>query len=116
MTQPTPQLTIIALTWNEAADLEPCFASLRPLVDRIGARTLVVLDNKADVPTTLAATRVAGKVVQHYFENFARQRNFALDTATSEWVFFIDPDERATPQLCDELSQVMQRADCGAWQ
>lgn len=116
MTNSAPQLTIIALAWNEADDLEPCFASLRPLVDRTGAQTLVVLDHKADAPTTLAANRAASKVVQHHFENFARQRNFALDTANTEWVFFIDPDERATPQLCDEIIQVMQRADCGAWQ
>jgi glycosyltransferase involved in cell wall biosynthesis len=116
VSSPTPQLTIIALAWNEAEDLEPCFASVRSLVDEYGAQTLIVLDHQADEETADAARRVADQVVTNIFENFARQRNFALDTAATEWVFFIDPDERASPDLCEEIIRVINRNTCGAWQ
>lgn len=115
MTNLRINLTIIALAWNEANDLVPCFNSFRPLVDT-GADTLIVLDHKADATTAGAANRAASTVVQNRFENFAQQRNFALDTAATEWVFFIDPDERATPELCDEILRVIQRRNCDAWQ
>jgi glycosyltransferase involved in cell wall biosynthesis len=108
-------LTIIALAWREANDLEPCFASVRPLVDSIGARTLLVLDHQADEATAAAAHRAAERVVTNRFEHFAGQRNFALSYADTEWVFFIDADERATPELCGEIARAITGRECGAW-
>ena len=34
---------------------------------------------------------------------FSDQRNFALGKATKDWVFFLDADERATPELKAEI-------------
>ena len=43
------------------------------------------------------------KTLQHKFENFADQRNFALQQATHNWVLFIDADERLTETLKAEI-------------
>ena len=115
MSGQAPSLTIIALAWREADDLAPCFASLQPLVDRLGAGTLVVLDHDADAATVAAANRAAGRVASNRFENFASQRNFALGLASTDWVFFIDADERATHGLCDEIAQAINTKKCAAW-
>ena len=113
----TSPLTIIALAWNEVDHIEPCFASLRPLIEAAGARTLIVLDHDADVDTRAAAYRAAERVAMHPFKDFASQRNFALSCADTEWVFFIDADERATPELCAEIAQAIgkNRNKCAAW-
>lgn len=115
MKQTAPSLTVIALAWNEADDIGPCFASVRPLIDRIGAQTLIVLDHQADDPTIAVAQSTAERAVMNRFDNFSQQRNFALDTATTDWVFFIDADERATPALCEEIIEVTGRNSAGAW-
>jgi len=36
---------------------------------------------------------------------FAEQRNFGLEQAACEWAFFIDADERFTPELAKEIRQ-----------
>ena len=39
-------------------------------------------------------------------------RSAALD---SEWVFFVDADERVTPELEQEVGEVIQRSDIDGW-
>ncbi len=100
-------LTIAALAWNETDHLRGCFASLKPLVDLTGAKTLIVFDSAGD-PATLAIARdLADRVMIADFDNFAKQRNRALDQASSDWVFFIDADERCTPRLAQEIARAI---------
>ncbi len=99
-----PGLTVAALAWREGEHLAKCFASLRPLLQLTHARTLIVLDAEADQRTEKIARDVAQRVLTRRFENFSRQRNFALDSVSTEWVFFIDADERMTPALAKEVA------------
>jgi glycosyltransferase involved in cell wall biosynthesis len=101
-------LTIVALAWNESAHLPRCFASLRPLIEKAGAETLVLFDPAGDAATLEVARRVADRVEMHPFTNFAAQRNRALDLSGTRWVFFIDPDERMTPELAEEIARAVQ--------
>ncbi|HKP51567.1 MAG TPA: glycosyltransferase family 2 protein [Chloroflexia bacterium] len=111
----TSGLTIVALAWNETEHLRACFASLKTLVDLTGAETLVLFDSAGDDATLKVAHEVADRVVIADFDNFAAQRNRALDLANSRWVFFIDPDERCTPRLAQEIAQVINGGDCAAY-
>ncbi len=108
-------LTIVALAWHEAAHLAPCFRSLAPLIGATNARTLIVLDAEADEETASVAKSVAEKVVTHEFVNFSAQRNYALDQARTEWVLFIDADERCTPRLAAEITAVLVQPNCAAY-
>ena len=57
-------------------------------------------------------------VFQHPFVNFSHNRNLALDDATevgADWVFFIDADERCTPELAQEIRAVIKRSETGWW-
>ncbi len=108
-------LTIIALAWNETEHLRACFASLKTLVDLTGAATLVLFDSAGDDATLKIAREVADRVVIADFDNFAAQRNRALDLASSRWVFFIDADERCTPQLAQEIARAIEKGDCAAY-
>ncbi|HEX9989666.1 MAG TPA: glycosyltransferase family 2 protein [Chloroflexia bacterium] len=107
-------LTVVALAWNEATHLEPCFRSVEPLV-RAGADTLIVLDSQADEEMETIARRVAQRVVVSNFVNFAIQRNKGLDLAETEWVFFIDADERCTPRLAQEIRQAIRNSEYAAY-
>jgi (heptosyl)LPS beta-1,4-glucosyltransferase len=108
-------LTIAALAWNESADLRFCFRSLQPLVERTGAETLVVFDPDGDAATLAVARELASAVLVHPFRNFAAQRNFALRSARTRWVFFIDPDERMTAPLAADIMATLREPDAAAY-
>ena len=110
-----PDLTIVALAWNETEHLRACFASLKPLVDITSATTLVLFDSAGDDATLKIAREVADRVVIADFDNFAAQRNRALDLANTRWVFFIDADERCTRHLAHEIANAIQKGNCAAY-
>ncbi len=69
---------------------------------------------------TVEIAREKGAIVRsHKFVNFSVNRNLALADATelgADWVFFIDADERATPQLGAEIRRVIEtRPEAGWW-
>lgn len=110
-----PRLTVAALAYREGEHLAKCFASLRHLCELIDAPTLIVLDANADATTADLAHHVADEVLSHPFENFSRQRNFALDAVSTDWVLFIDPDERMTKPLALELVEVLAAGEAAAY-
>ena len=101
-------LTVVALAWREGEHLAKCFASIQRLVELANAQALVVLDASADPATSKIAQKVSRRVVTNKFESFPRQRNFALDAVTTQWVFFIDADERMTRPLAEEIAVVLR--------
>ena len=96
-------LTIAILAANVADHLPPCFASLRPLIAHTKARTLVILNQGGDPATARSARSLADTVIERHFENFSRQRNYALELAETDWLLFIDADERLTPPFATRL-------------
>lgn len=91
----TISAAVIAL--NEQANLPGLLASLR-WVDEI-----VVVDGGSRDDTFHIARRAGCHVVTRPMDTFARQRNFAADLASGDWVLSIDADERPTPQLVEAI-------------
>ena len=56
--------------------------------------------------TTGIATGFDCKILQNSFENYSKQRNFALDNfpIQTEWVFFLDADEWISDELKYEIT------------
>jgi len=67
------------------------------------ADEVLVCDGGSTDGTQDIARDAGARVVERPFDDFARQRNFCLEQATGEWVFFCDADERITPALGEEL-------------
>jgi hypothetical protein len=89
-------LTIIILTFNEESNIN----ELRENLSTIKGHTFVVDSFSKD--STMQLIEAAGwKVVQHPFENYSKQRNWAQQNNpfNTEWVLHIDADERLTPEL-----------------
>ena len=54
--------------------------------------------------TRTELARAAGAtIIERPFDNFAGQRNVALEAVDAEWIFFVDADERVTPELAVEV-------------
>ncbi len=104
-----PRLTAAILTLNEARHITACIESLR-WADRV-----VVFDSYSQDDTIALAREAGADILQNRFENYAQQRNAALERLGDEWVFFVDADERATPALSTEIRAVIGQPDHDGW-
>jgi len=95
-------LFIIILTYNEQSDILDCIDSAR-FADKV-----LVFDSYSTDDTVSLARSVLAEVIQHKFENYAAQRNAALEAARAQqcdWVFFLDADERISLDLAHEIRE-----------
>lgn len=104
-----PELTAVILTLNEANHITECIASLA------WADSVVVCDSYSSDATVELATAAGAAVVQSHFANYAQQRNVALDSIATDWVFFVDADERGTPELAGEVRDVIATRPEQGW-
>lgn len=88
-----PGLSACIITLNEVDRLDACLASLS-FCDEI----VVVDSGSSDGTRELAAARGA-RVIEHAFEGFRAQKDFAVAQAANDWVLCLDADERVTPEL-----------------
>ena len=99
-----PPVAAVVLTHNEERNLPDCLASLAGWVSEI----FVVDSGSTD--GTLAIAREAGAtVLQHPFEHYGAQRNWAIDNLpiSAPWTLHIDADERITPDLCKSITAAL---------
>lgn len=97
-------ISAIVLTKNEEKNIEECLFWLK-WCDEI----LVINDDSTD-DTVKIAEKFGAKVIKHSLnESFAGQRNFGLEKARGEWVFFVDADERVSKELADEIKESIKK-------
>ena len=94
-------LSAIVLTKNEEGNISDCLSALS------WADEMLVVDSGSTDLTRALAEKCGAKVIEHTFTDFASQRNFAMSEAKGDWVFFVDADERVTPELKDEIQRVL---------
>lgn len=94
-------ITAALITLNEEHNIAECLESVR------WADEIVVVDSGSTDRTTELAKQFTPNVSHHPFKNFAEQKNHALSKVQSEWVLFIDADERVTPELAAEIKQAV---------
>ncbi|MCS7285614.1 MAG: glycosyltransferase family 2 protein [Anaerolineae bacterium] len=103
-------ITALVLTLNEEKNIEECLQTL------LWADKLIVLDSGSSDRTVEIAWRMGAEVFFHPFQNYADQRNFALQLVQTDWVLFIDADERVTPELAQEIREAVEKESiCGWW-
>ena len=90
---------------NEERYIAGCIESVQAVADEV----LVVLDPQGDDRTAELALALGARVEQVAFVSFAHLRNRTLELCRHPWVFFLDADERATPELNEELAALAQR-------
>ncbi len=104
-------ISVLVLTLNEAANLPACLAALTWSDD------VVVLDSFSQDETVAVAERWGARVYQRAFDNFARQRNYALEQIPfrHDWVLHLDADEIVTQALREEMAAAVASGGFDAW-
>lgn len=92
-----PLLSATVITFNEADRLAECLASLE-FCDEI----LVVDSGSTDATCDIARAHGA-RVLARPFDGFRRQKQYAVEQASHDWVLSLDADERIDARLREAI-------------
>ncbi|MEO7909868.1 MAG: glycosyltransferase family 2 protein [Roseiflexaceae bacterium] len=98
-------LSIAIIAKDEQRHIGAALDSIAGLADEV----IVLLDSRTSDRTAAISREHGARLLVEPWRGFAAQRNRALDLCMGDWVLFLDADERVTPELRDELLQIV---DC----
>ncbi len=108
-TEAPQNITAVIIARNEEAMIANCLETLH------WCTHILVLDTGSNDRTKELAERTGAKVVQAHGSTFAQWRNEAAQHVTTNWIFYIDADERVTPQLAKVIESRVRRTDFDAY-
>lgn len=94
-------ISAVVITKNEEKNIADCILSLK------WCNEVIVIDDDSKDNTVKIAKKSGAKVfVRSLNGDFSTQRNFGLEKASHEWVFFVDADECVSDALAFEISGI----------
>ncbi len=101
-------ITAIILTKNEENYIGKCIDAIKNITDRI-----FVVDSFSEDKTIDILKEKNVEFVQHKFENYAKQYQYAVDIAKvkTTWILRIDADEWMTESSANELKMLCDKYD-----
>jgi len=93
-----PKITALGITLNEEKNIE------KFIQDVSFADEIIIVDSfSTDRTQEIISKHQNVKLLKRKFDNFAYQKNFAIEQASHEWIIFFDLDERISPELRNEI-------------
>jgi glycosyltransferase involved in cell wall biosynthesis len=93
------KITVIILTKNEELNIKDCLETVK------WADEILIIDSGSTDRTAEIASGYKTKFIADAPDSFAEKRTLSLKLASNDWIFFLDADERATPELQKELME-----------
>ena len=90
-------LSVVLITKNAATQIDACLASAS------FADEIVVVDSGSTDETVKIARKHGARVIEREWTGYGPQKQFAVESATHDWVLCLDADERVSPQLKDTI-------------
>ena len=101
------KVSVLILAKNEEKFIAACIKSVLDFADEV-----VVIDDFSTDATAKISAELGARIVQHALNgDWGGQQTFAIKQAKFDWIFFIDADERATPELSAAIKNVLERDD-----
>lgn len=104
--------SVIILTFNSELSIGQTLQSVSGLTDDIHVVDSGSRDRTLEIARSFGAT-----VLEHPFENYGAQRNWAIDCIAPKygWQLHLDADERLTPELRDEIAALDENAEMAGY-
>ena len=97
-------VTVVILTKNEELNIVDVIKNSRILTNKV-----MVIDSGSTDKTVELAEKSNAKVLYRAWDNdFSAQRNFALEHVDTEWILYLDADERLDEMLISEIKVVLE--------
>lgn len=97
------EVTVVILTKNEEKNIVSVIKNALLLTKNI----LVVDSGSTDKTVELAEVNGARVIYRAWDNDFSAQRNFALKHIDTEWVLYLDADERLDAKLCQSIKTAL---------
>ena len=97
-------LAILILTKNEEDNVVDVVENAKKCTPKV----LVIDSGSTDKTVELAKAHGAKVCFRAWTDDFAAQRNFALEQTDADWVLYLDADERLNDELIDDIKRVIK--------
>jgi glycosyltransferase involved in cell wall biosynthesis len=116
------KISAVVIAYNEEQNIERCLKSLQNVADEI-----IVVDSFSTDNTLEICKKYGTKIIQHAFEGYVEQKNFALAQTSNTFVLSLDADEELSETLIASIKKAKETHDadgytmnrlnnyCGKW-
>jgi glycosyltransferase involved in cell wall biosynthesis len=94
-------LSAVIITKNEEKRIAATVKALQ------WCNEIVVVDSGSTDNTVDICKQLGCVVYHHAFENYGKQKNYAVSLAKNNWVLVVDADEIITAELAEEIKQIL---------
>lgn len=95
-------ISVVVLTKDEERNITACLESVYGWADEI-----IVIDDESSDRTCDIAQKYGCRIIKRKMDVEGAHRNFAYAQAKNRWVLSLDADERATPELKEEITKIL---------
>lgn len=97
------KITAIIPTFNEEVHIKEAIESV------LWCNEIIVVDSYSiDKTAEIAKSYPQVLFLQHHYEHSAAQKNWTIPQANNPWIFLLDADERPTPELVEEIKDILK--------
>ena len=97
------KISVVIITFNEEKNIARCIHSAEGLADEI-----LVVDSFSKDNTIAICEELGAKVIQHAFDGYIEQKNYAVSKCEFDYVLSLDADEALSDQLYDSIKKVKE--------
>jgi glycosyltransferase involved in cell wall biosynthesis len=97
------KLSVVIITFNEEKNIGRCLESVVEIADEI-----VVVDSRSTDKTRQICEKYGVKFIEHDFEGFIQQKNYAISQAIYPYQLSLDADEALSDELKNEIIKVKE--------
>lgn len=94
-------LGLAVITKNEERNIERCLRSVS------FATEVVVVDSLSTDETVAIARRLGARVIERAWPGYAKQKQFALEQLTTDWILCLDADEWLEAECANEIRELL---------
>ena len=94
-------MSVVIISKNEEKNIERCLKSVDWAAERI------VVDSHSADETRSKAAALGALIFERDWPGYGGQKNFGVRAANNVWVLNVDADEEVTPELAEEIREVV---------
>jgi glycosyltransferase involved in cell wall biosynthesis len=98
-----PKISAVIITFNEEVYIEQCIKSVAEVADEV-----IIVDSYSTDRTKEICLSLGVRFIEHPFNGYRDQKNFALEQASCDYVLSLDADEAISPKLEKSILSVKQ--------
>lgn len=99
------KISAVIIAFNEEENIADAIKSVA------WADEILVVDSESVDETRIIAESLNAKVLTNKWQGFSKQKQFAVDKATHDWIFSLDADERISVELKEEILKLKNQSE-----